>query len=96
MINNKRVNVTSNKGNGWQLFSVPGLPGTNNLTIVFNTKKVLVDNIKSSVYLVEDKLLASRKITITHAPLKPFDKFGKPYPLLQNKKRRIFEAEFVK
>ncbi len=93
MINGKTVEVFGNKGQGWQLYTLPCFKGTNNVTIVFNVKNQSLQNIKSEVYLVEDKILTSQKITITHAAIKPVDKLDKPYPLLQNKERKTKKSE---
>ncbi len=93
MVNGKTINVAGNKGQGWQLFTIPCLAGTNNVTIVYDIKNQSVQNIKSELYLVEDKILTSQKITITHAAIKPVDKLNKPYPLLQNKERKTVRSE---
>jgi len=92
MINGKTVTVSSNKGYGWHLFTIPCIKGNNKITITFDTKNQAIRDLTPELYLVKDQILISKKITIKHSKIKPSNKLDSPYPLLQNKVR---ETSFI-
>jgi len=91
MVNNKAVRISANKGTGWELLTIPCGQGSNNIVIAFDMKNVQVKNIKSKVYLVTDKILKEKIITIKHSEIKSVNKYDKPYPLMQKIVRKKSE-----
>jgi len=94
MINSKTASVAANKGSRWMLLTIPCGKGCNNIAIVFDMKNIPVKSIKFKVYLVVDKILEEKTITINHKSIvKPIDKYDKPYPLMQNIVRDVSQIK---
>ena len=89
MINKKSIGMAGNKGIGWELITIPCGQGSNNVVIAFNMKNIPVKNVKFKTYLVVDKILKKRIITIKHKAIKPVNKYNKPYPLMQDLVRKV-------
>ena len=88
MINCKTVRVPSNKGDKWQLLTIPCVNGTNDIVIAFVK---YYPGLNYKVFLVDDKLLKETIITIKHQKTRTIDKLDKPYPIMQNNVTTVTE-----
>ena len=93
MINNKSIRAVANKGTGWELLTIPCNQGNNNVVIAFDMKNIRAKNVKFKTYLVIDKILEEKIITIKHKAIKPINKYDKPYPLMQDFVRNVLQLK---
>ncbi|MCX7004141.1 MAG: alpha-galactosidase [bacterium] len=76
---------TINRGNGWQLLTVPLRAPTNQLEVAVNGPGVA-----AQLYLDYDRTLRTVPLTITHAASAPANPLALPLPLLHNLERVSF------
>ena len=93
VINKKSVRMAVNKGIRWELITISCGQGSNNVVIAFNMKNIPVRNVKLKTYLVVDKILKEKIITIKHKTIKPVNKYDKPYPLMQDFVRNVLQLK---
>jgi len=84
-LNGKPQLPTINRGNGWQLLTVPLRAPTNQLDVA-----VTGADVPAQVYLDCDRTLRTVPLTITHAAITPVNPLALPLPLLHDIERVSF------